>query len=314
MSDDRLSVYSDIIDYLNYSYPKYESILIGCKIGKYVSYDCCEYNIIALRSNDNNKTVNKEKSLVSHFNKKKLVISFIDPEKFIKSSNSVFLNYVSLTNVFFKNNQENYFEKKIRYNQINMKLFVKRKLFALALENIQINKELSIGTIDQNLSSFYTQMLSFEMLELMIQLYLNEIPSPSHLKYQINAIRESNLKNKEDVDILLDILDIDQSNISSVERSMKSLIFLLKVVKISRLNLELLSTKLDYFKKKSMYVDANLLIHSFIKNQSFEKSYIKNYVKILKYILNIKNKDKIFISKELESIFDIIKNWIENSY
>jgi hypothetical protein len=187
-------------------------------------------------------------------------------------------------------------------------------LFALALENIQINKELSIGTIDQNLSSFYTKMLTFEMLELMILLYLNEIPSPSHLKYQINAIRESNLKNKEDADLLLDILDIDQSNISSVERSMKSLIFLLKVVKIRSLNLELLSTKLDYFKKKSMYVDANLLIHSFIKNQSFEKNYIKNYIKILKYILNIKNKDKIFISKELESIFDIIKNWIENSY
>ncbi|HEX5519638.1 MAG TPA: hypothetical protein VFX18_04290 [Candidatus Nitrosocosmicus sp.] len=314
MSDGWLAVYGDIIDYLKHSYPKYESILIGCRIGKYVSYDCCEYNIIVLRSNDNNKTVNKEKSLVSHFNKKKLVISFIDTEKFIKSCDSVFLNYVSLTNVFFKNNQENYFEKKIRYNQINLKLFVKRKLFALALENIQINKEISIGTIDQYLSSFYTKMLSFEMLELMIQLYLNEMPSPSHLKYQINAIRESNIKNKEDADILLDILDIDQSNISSVERSMRSLIFLLKVGKISSLNLELLSTKLDYFKKKSMYVDANLLIHSFIKNQYFEKSYIKNYVKILKYILNIKNKDKIFISKELESIFDIIKNWIENSY
>jgi hypothetical protein len=308
-----LDIDSDIVDFLKISYPKNEIILIGCRIGKYLSYECCEYNVIVLDASRRNKFGIKEKSLLLHLNKKKLEISFYDTDTF-KNSNFVFLDYINLTNAFFKSDAENFVENKKRFNKTNIKLFTKRNLLKQALDIVQINKEISLGKLDENLSSFYSKIISFQIVELLLQLYLNEIPSPSHLKYQINTIRESSLKIREPLELLLDILDIDQSNVSSIERSIKSLLFFIKNNKSNNLSLDLLNAKLDYFKKKSMYVDADLLIHCFIKNQYFDKNYIKSYNKILKHILNIKNKDMVFISKELELIFKILKNLIENSY
>lgn len=303
----------NIITFLNTLYPKNESILIGCRGGKYHSYNCCEYNIIVLLHDGNKLNSRETRRQLLQFNEKKLKLLFYDRENFIKNSDILFLDYVPLTNIYFKSNQKNYFELKKCCNNLNIKLLIKRKLFKLALDCVQINKDISNGKIEQNLSSFYVQMISFYILELMIQLYLNEIPSPSHLKYQINFIKGINSKIKETVDILLDVLEIDQSNISSIERSIKYLVFLIKT-NLNNFDLDLLLDKLEYFKKKSMYVDANLLIHSFILNQAFDKSYINSYSKTLKNILNIKNKDEIFISKELQIIFNILKNLIANSY
>jgi hypothetical protein len=63
-----------------------------------------------------------------------------------------------------------------------------------------------------------------------------------------------------------------------------------------------------------MYVDGNLLIHSFIKNHYFNNDYVQNYNKLLNYILDIPNKDEIKLIKELELLFNIIKNLFRNSY
>ena len=38
-------------------------------------------------------------------------------------------------------------------------------------------------------------MISIEVLELMIQLFGNKIPSPSHLKYQINLVKDIESEN-----------------------------------------------------------------------------------------------------------------------
>ena len=84
--------------------------------------------------------------------------------------------------------------------------------------------------------------------------------------------------------------------------------------KYHKLEIEFFKNKLQYFKKKSMYVDANLLIHSFLKNENFNINYIRDYNKLLNYILDIPNKETIIILKELNYLFNIINNFIKNSY
>ena len=63
-----------------------------------------------------------------------------------------------------------------------------------------------------------------------------------------------------------------------------------------------------------MYVDGNLLIHSFIKNNYFNNDYIQKYNKLLNHVLDIPYKDELKLFKELELLFNIIKNLIRNSY
>jgi len=308
---------NDIIDFLKLSYPRAECILIGCWAEVDVeSYDCCEYDIIVLESNKENTIDYKNKRYqLIQFHKKKLEILCYKKENFILNQNILFQDYINLTKSFFANNLYSYFEKKKSFVRANLKILCKRKLLQLALFTTQINKQvLDKDKFNQNLSLFNLRMISIEVLELMIQLFGNKIPSPSHLKYQINLVKDLNPKLKENIDLVLDLIEIDRSNISTITRSEKSLFFFMKNIKSNHMQLELLTAKLNFFKSKSMYVDGNLLIHSFIKNHYFNNDNVQNYNKLLNYILDIPNKDEIKLIKELELLFNIIKNLFRNSY
>ncbi|MDQ6723485.1 MAG: hypothetical protein M3Z01_04385 [Thermoproteota archaeon] len=305
----------EITDFLKVSYPEYESILVGCRTGAYKSYECCEYDIIVLTSEKNeNSLVKKNKYNLLNLHDKNLEVLFYKKENFIHIKEINFQNYINLTNPFFKNNMEDYFEKKKYYNQMNFKISTKRKLLQSALDCTQINKQILNNTIDQNLSSFYIKMMSFNVLELVIRSVSNETPSPSHLKYQINAIKENNPRIKEYIDRIFEYLELDKSNVSIITRSEKSLFFLLKHNKCHHVEMELFGNKLSYFKTNSMYVDGNLLIHSIIKKQNFDKKYIQNYNKLLNYILDIQNKERTILLKELDFLFNFIKYFIKNNY
>jgi len=308
--------FDDIIDFLKVSYPGSEGILIGCWAAvDFDSYDCCEYDILVLESDNENTADFKKRYQLIQFHKKKLEISLYKNENFILNQNILFQDYVHLTNSFFADNSYSYFEKKKSYVKTHLKILCKRKLLQLALFNTQINKQvLNKDKFNQNLSLFNLRMISIEVLELIIQLFENKIPSPSHLKYQINLVKEMNPKLKENIDLVLDLIEIDRSNISTITRSEKSLFFFMKNIKSNYMQLELLTAKLNFFKSKSMYVDGNLLIHSFIKNNYFNNDYIQKYNKLLNYVLDVPYKDELKLFKELELLFNIIKNLIRNSY
>ena len=129
-------------------------------------------------------------------------------------------------------------------------------------------------------------MLSFDVLELLVSKFYNEYPSPSHLKYQINEVRHSFPRIKTTVDILSDYLELERSNISTMSRSSKSLNSLLKINNINNIEIELFQSKLSFFISNSMYVDANLLLHSFIQRQNFSYAFIDSYKKLLKIIID----------------------------
>ncbi len=148
---------------------------------------------------------------------------------------------------------------------------------------------------------------------MLIKLYLNEYPSPSHAKYQIKMIREKNMKIREWVDLLQEYLGIERSNISIMNRSVKSLRFLFRDC-IQKNEFKLLLEKLSFFNRNSMYVDGYLLINYYIKEQNFETNFVINYNKLLNYILDVQNREKLTMLKEVETLFSINRSSIKNNY
>ncbi len=313
---------NDIIEFLKISYPENESILVGCRAGTSISYECCEYDIIVLQKEMEKSNIKKSRKNYNIYkvNEKTLEIYFLNKEELIYNSDINFKNYVDVTNSVFKSNSENDFERKRRFNKENFKTITKRKSLKFALDCTKVNKLIINGPLDQRLSSLHLKILSFNILELFIQFFHNDSPRPTHLKYQVNQIKENNPGIKESIDIVLDYLQLERSNISTITRSEKSLFFLLNHTKhlnhqmhIQKVS-EMLSSKLSYFKNQSMYVDANLLIHSFIRRQNLGATYIESYNRLLNQILDIQIKEKTILLKEIETLFSINKSLIKNIY
>jgi hypothetical protein len=312
----------DIIDFLKTSYPENEIILVGCRAETSISYECCEYDIIVLQKEMGKGNIKKSKKNynICKVNEKTLEIYFLNKEELIFNPDINFKNYINVTNSVFKSNSENDFERKRHYNKENFNTITKRKSLKFALDCTKVKKLVINGTLDQRLSSLYLKMMSFNVLELFIQMFHGDSPRPTHLKYQVNQIKENNRKIKESIDIVLDYLQLERSNISTITRSEKSLFFLLNHIKHLDHHMhnhkvsEMLSSKLNYFKNQSMYVDANLLIQGFIRRQNLDANYIINYNRLLNQILDIQLKEKTILLKEIETLFNINKSLIKNIY
>jgi hypothetical protein len=309
-----------IVDFLRTSYPENECVLVGCRAGAGTPYECCEYDVIVLNVNGENSSSSgtakkdKKKHEIYHIADKRLEVFFSDKESFFQNKDVDFLDYINLTNSTLKSNLEALFEKKKCYNQKNIGILTKRRSMQFALCCTKINKQMLRNAFNSNWCSVYLKMMSFRLLELMIQLFNNEIPKPTHLKYQMNSMKEKNTKIKEHIDTLSEYLELDRSNVSTVTRSEKSLIFLLNHAKRHGNEVELFETKVDFFKKKSMYVDANLLVHSYVKRHNLDENYINDYCKIMNSVLDIQVKEKTVLSKELEVLFNINKSIVKNNY
>jgi hypothetical protein len=306
-----------IVEFLKICHPENECILVGCRADPGISYECCEYDVIVLNGNGEIKnTPKKDKKKCGFYDldNKKLEILLLDKESFFQNGDIGLLNYVSLTNSTLKSNLEALFEKKKRYSQKNIGVLAKRRSMRFALCCTKVNKQLSRNVFNPNLCSIYLKMMSFSLLGLLVQLVCNEVPKPTHLKYQMNAMKEKDMKTKEHVDTLSEYLELDRSNVSTITRSEKSLIFLMKHTERHNHEVDLFKTKVDFFNKKSMYVDGNLLVHSFVKKQNFDEGYIKNYSKIISRILDVQIKEKTVLSKELEMLFNINKSVAKNNY
>ena len=306
-----------IVDFLKTSYPENESILVGCRAGPGIPYECCEYDIIVLNANgESNNTAKKDKKKYGFYQLEniKLEVFFLDKESFFQNKNVYFVNYVNLTDSALKSNVDALVERKKCYNQKNIGILTKRRSMQFALGCTKINKQMLRNAFNSNLGSIYLKMMSFSLLEILIQLFDNEIPKPSHLKYQMNKLKEKNVKTKEHIDTLSEYLELDRSNVSTITRSEKSLTFLLNHAKRHSHEVELFETKVNFFKEKSMYVDANLLIHSYMKRHNFDEEYVVNYSKMMNHILDIQIKDKTMLLKESEVLFDIAKSVVKNNY
>ncbi len=301
----------DLTEFLQEQFPDSEGILVGCKIDTTTaSYECCEYDIILFKDSplcDNEKNLD-----LINFNNKILEIRWFNYDQISTNKTINFLNFELLNkNSGLKSKMDETFTTRKDYNIKNLPMEIRKKAILNALKCNNVFKLLERENINTNLILFNLKILNINIIELFIQYLLKENPKPSHLKYQITCIKQLNFKIKEQIDILLDCLHIERSNISSITRSERALFFLLGN---NNPEIRLALEKIRYLKTKSKYVDAYLLIHSVIKNQNYDNSYIKNYNKILNYVLDTQNKDKNILIKECKLLFEINKSFIKNFY
>ena len=299
---------------LGSKFPGLDSILIGCHADNgIVPHDCCEYDIITLHDNNmpfHQDLIHKKGTNLVRNNDSIYEILILSVQEFIKNPNINYANFVQFPGQVLKSNFLNHFiDKCDRYHK-SFNFNLKTNIIKNVYEITNLHNLLSSEIIDEKFISFQLKMISLKTLKIIIQYYLNSEDRPSHLKYQINLVKQNeNLKTREYIDLLLEYIGTDRANISTLTRSEKSFRFLIRDEVMSKNSI--LLDKLDFFKKKSMYVDGVLLISNFILDRTFDNNqFIKKYNKLLNLITDIQTKEKITMIKEVNLLLEINKNLI----
>ena len=294
-----------------------DSILIGCHADKgIIPHECCEYDVISVYDDNMKSPQNlvSEKELNELQNKKRVYeVLIMSANEFMINPNINYSKFVRIPGQVLKYNIVNHFlDKCDKYNK-SFNSVLKANIIENIFDITNLVRLLAREFVDERYISFQLKMLSLKTLKTFIHFYLKSEHRPSHLKYQINSVKQNvNLKTREHVDLLLEYMGTNRANISSYTRSEKSLKFLLRNEDFRKNRI--LFNKLDFFKRKSMYVDGILLINSFILDKIHNEQFIKKYNKLLNHIVDIQTKEKITMLKEVNLLLEINKNLIQSNY
>jgi hypothetical protein len=299
---------------LESKFPGLDSILIGCHADNGIlPHECCEYDIITLHDNNipfhQDLTPKKGPNVVRN-NDRIYEILILSVQEFIENSNINYAKFVQFPSQGLKSNIVDHFIDKCNRYHKSFNFNLKTNIIGNIYEITNLHSLLSNEIVDEKFISFELKMISLKTLKTIIQYYLNSEDRPSHLKYQINLVKQNeNLKTREHIDFLLEYIGTDRANISTLTRSEKSLRFLIRGEDMSKISI--LLDKLVFFKKKSMYVDGVLLISNFILDRTYNNNqFIKKYNKLLNLITDIQTKEKITMLKEVNLLLEINKNLI----
>ena len=299
---------------LGSKFPGLDSILIGCHADNgIVPHECCEYDIITLHDKNmplHQDLVHKKGPILVRNNESIYEISILSVQEFIENSNINYAKFVQFPSQILRSNIVNHFVDKCNKYHKSFNFNLKTNTIRNICEITNLHNLLSSEIVDEKFISFQLKMISLKTLKIIIQYHLNSEDRPSHLKYQINLVKQNeNLKTREHIDLLLEYIGTDRANISTLTRSEKSLRFLIRGENMS--SNSILLDKLDFFKKRSMYVDGVLLISNFILDRTFDNDQlIKKYNKLLNLITDIQIKEKITMLKEVNLLLEINKNLI----
>lgn len=298
---------------LGSKFPELDSILIGCHADNgIIPHECCEYNLISVYDNNilfhQDLTSNRDSSVL-HNNNRVYEVLILSVQEFIKNPNINYTNFVQFPGRALKSNIVNYFVDKCDKYHKSFNFIMKTNIIKNICEITNLHGLLSKEKMDERFISFQLKMISLKTLMIFIQFYLNSQYRPSHLKYQINLVKQNEkLNTRENVDLLLEYIGTNRANISSLTRSEESLKFLIRCEDITKN--AILFNKIDFFKRKSMYVDGILLINSFILNRVYDNQFIQKYNKLLNHVTDIQTKEKITMLKEVNLLLEINKNLI----
>jgi hypothetical protein len=298
---------------LGSKFPELDTILIGCHADNgIIPHECCEYNLISVYDNNilfhQDLTSNRDSNVLHNSNMVYEVL-VLSVQEFIKNPNINYTDFVQFPGRVLKSNIVNFFvDKRDKYHK-SFNFIMKTNIIKNICEITNLYGLLSKEKMDERFISFQLKMISLKTLMIFIQFYLNSQYRPSHLKYQINLVKQNEkLKTREYVDLLLEYIGTNRANISSLTRSEESLKFLIRCEDIAKN--AILFNKIDFFKRKSMYVDGILLINSFILNRVYDNQFIKKYNKLLNHVTDIQTKEKITMLKEVNLLLEINKNLI----
>lgn len=305
-----MKIETNLHEYLQQSLSKYDSALIGCRADPEIqSHECCEFDVISI-ANHNSFSLQPQLKNNFGFNASFTpIIEFIEvtQDTFYNNPRIFYSDFVSLPKSSLRTTTIDHFKRKSEICGQNIEYNTRFK----AIQNIY-NITTIINDIDkpnniENLSSLYAKMYSLHTLVNYLQKYLRREVRPCHIRSQIKCLLENEgSKTGEVVISLLDLIDVERVNKSSLARSEVSLNMLLNDG--SSLRLSLLKNKINYLKSKSMYVDAMLLLYHFVMDYYDETEQNKQYPEILKRIIDIPKKEKMTLLKEMKLLIEFNKN------
>lgn len=297
-------------DFVEKNISHHDCILIGCRADDDVNvHECCEYNIIALDHSHNSSQAplyfdDHEKNLREY--KRTFQIRVLTASDF---HNNIFIRYsdfVYLPGKFLRNTEFDHFKEKYKNLRRNLRFEIRRELFDNIYSLTFLLNYLSKGIMDEKAISFELKMISLRTLRNYIHFYLSKEHRPSHLKSQINSVIQSeSIKVRERIDSILESIGMQNANISALNRSENSLKLLMgNTLSPTK---KLLLEKVEFLKKKSMYVDAVFLIYNYILDNFQRQEQKASYPQLLRRATDIDNKEKMSLKKQIELIIEYNK-------
>ena len=308
--NEHMDIRKVVSNFLEKNIPQYDSILIGCRADDDINvHECCEYNIIALRdleatpqsllyfdAFEGNNRKYKQTFQVRILSAKQLHIN-----NFIKYS-----DFEYFPGKFLKSTEFNHFREKNDNMRKTFRFEIRRDVFDSVYNLTFLLNYLSKQVLDEKTISFELKMVSLKTLRNYIHFYLGKEHRPSHLKYQINSvIQTESIKIRECIDKILEFIGMHKANISTLLRSEKSLDLLMRNVQSP--TKKLILDKVEFLKEKSMYVDGIFLIYNYLLDNFQGQEQKTSYQQLLRRTADIDNKDKMTLQKEIGLLIEYNK-------
>lgn len=299
-----------LLAFLQDNYSDTDCALIGCRADPEIySHECCEYDIVSLDEKSSSKL-----QCQIQFHRETGYTQIPIYEVFKIGKNDFYDNaalcysaYVPFLRASLRSTSFNHFERKSELfrqsMQYNNRTKIIRNIYNIhSLMNI-LNKENSKA----NLLSLDSKICSLLTLRCYLQWYLKKELRPSHMRSQINLVLENvNSKGSDAITSILGIIDSERANKSTLSRSEKSVAMLIK--KDNHSKFDLIAKKIDYFKLNSKFFDAMLLVYDWALKYYQNTPPNRRYGEVLKRAIDVQNKEKITLLKEMKLLLEFNKN------
>jgi hypothetical protein len=299
-----------LLAFLQDNYSETDCALIGCHADPEIhSHACCEYDIVSFDEKSHSKLPIQIHLHHGQSDTKEPVYEVIKIGKndFYDNADLYYSEYIPFLKPSLRSSSFDHFKRKgelFRQSiQFNNRTKIVRNIYNINLLINNLNKENS----NTNLLSLDSKICSLLTLRSYLQWYLKKELRPSHIRGQIKLVLENeDSKVSDAINTLLDIIESERTNKSILSRSERSIMML--VNNNNRSKLTLLTKKINHFKLRSSYFDAMLLVYDFA-TQYYQKTPPNlRYDEVLKRAIDVQNKEKITLLKEMKLLLKLNKN------
>lgn len=296
--------------FLRNNFPENDSILIGCRADlESEVHDFCEYNIISL-SDHNLLFLNPQFHAIYGHNRFKKVlyeVILLSVNDFYRNSRICYSEYVSFLGSSLRRNSVNHFERKRDSYLQSLKFKIRSDVIKNIYDITALLNLMKSQNSDEKINSLNLKIISLRTLQTYLLWFLKKEIRPSHIRSQIRLVLDNEpIKVREIIISLLDIVGTERANISTLSRSETSFRMFLDTTNQSRK--PVIFEKIGYFKKQSMYVDALLMIYHLALEYCRGTDHFKRYPEMWKRTLDVSNKEKIILLKEVDLLLNFNKN------
>lgn len=299
-----------LLTFLQDNYSETDCALIGCRADDEIrSHECCEYDIVSINENS---ITNIQPQIVFHReqgNTKNPIYEVIKigRKNFYDNTDLSYSVFAPFLKSSLRSTSIDYFERKSELYrksiQFNNRSIIIRNIYNISKLINVINKENS----NTNQISLDIKINSLLTLTSYLQWHLKKELRPSHMRSQIKLVLDNEgTKISDAITSILETIGTERINKSTLSRSEKSIMMLSNTDNQSELSL--MAEKINYFKLKSNYFDAMLLVYNFAVRYYQKTSSNNRYNEVLKRAIDVQNKEKITLLKEIKLLLKFNKN------